>query len=171
MELWDAYKADGSLAGCDLIRGEPIPEGLFHVVGEILVQHEDGSYLLMQRDWNKEAFPGKFDATAAGSALKGETARQAAFRELREETGIIASSLTPLYICVNRQSIYYGYLCVTNCDKASVTLQPGETISYRWVTLEEFLRFIDSDECVSARRERLSEYIAWLKRTSGSNRT
>ncbi len=27
MELWDAYYADGSLAGRDLIRGEPIPEG------------------------------------------------------------------------------------------------------------------------------------------------
>ena len=25
MELWDAYKADGALAGFDLIRGEKIP--------------------------------------------------------------------------------------------------------------------------------------------------
>lgn len=26
MELWDAYDADGSLAGCDPVRGEPIQQ-------------------------------------------------------------------------------------------------------------------------------------------------
>lgn len=32
MEVWDAYYEDGSLAGCDLVRGEKIPDGLFHLV-------------------------------------------------------------------------------------------------------------------------------------------
>ena len=53
MEIWDAYRADGSLAGCDLVRGEPIPPGLFHLVSEVLARHTDGGYLLMQRDWRK----------------------------------------------------------------------------------------------------------------------
>ena len=25
MEIWDAYLFNGTLAGCDLVRGEPIP--------------------------------------------------------------------------------------------------------------------------------------------------
>ena len=28
MEIWDGYTADGTLAGRDLVRGEPIPEGI-----------------------------------------------------------------------------------------------------------------------------------------------
>jgi hypothetical protein len=37
MKIWDAYKEDETLAGCDLIRGEAIPKGLFHLVSEIIV--------------------------------------------------------------------------------------------------------------------------------------
>lgn len=49
MEIWDAYLEDYTLAGCDLIRGNEIPNGLFHLVSEVIVRHKDGTYLLMQR--------------------------------------------------------------------------------------------------------------------------
>ena len=42
METWDAYYADGTPAGRDLVRGEAIPEGLFHLVVEVTVRHADG---------------------------------------------------------------------------------------------------------------------------------
>ena len=45
MEIWDAYYEDGSLAGCDLIRGEKIPDGLYHLVSEVIVRHNDGDFL------------------------------------------------------------------------------------------------------------------------------
>lgn len=54
MEIWDAYNKDGTLAGVDLIRDEEIPKGLRHGVAEVFVIHEDGTILLMQRDWNKK---------------------------------------------------------------------------------------------------------------------
>ena len=47
VELWDAYNADGTKAGFDLIRGEDIPKGYFHAVAEVFVLHEDGDILLM----------------------------------------------------------------------------------------------------------------------------
>lgn len=54
MELWDAYDGDfQKIKDTVLIRGEPIPEGLYHLVCSVLVRHEDGSYLLMQRDIRK----------------------------------------------------------------------------------------------------------------------
>ena len=31
------------------------------------------------------------------------------------------------------RSLYVEYLCMTDWDKQAVTLQPGETIAYRWV--------------------------------------
>ena len=42
MEIWDAYLRDGTKAGVDLVRGEPIPEGLYHLVSDVLVRHRDG---------------------------------------------------------------------------------------------------------------------------------
>ena len=44
IELWDAYLKTGELAGCDLIRGEVIPDGLYHLVSNIIVRHIDGSF-------------------------------------------------------------------------------------------------------------------------------
>lgn len=48
MERWDAYDRHfQKVEGVTLIRGEPIPEGLYHLVCDILVRHRDGTYLLM----------------------------------------------------------------------------------------------------------------------------
>ena len=46
MEIWDGYLKDGTPANQDLVRGEPIPNGLYHLVSEILIKHTDGDYLL-----------------------------------------------------------------------------------------------------------------------------
>ena len=42
MEIWDAYLADGTPAHQQLIRGQSIPEGLYHLSCDILVRHRDG---------------------------------------------------------------------------------------------------------------------------------
>lgn len=159
MELWDAYREDGTLAGCNLVRGEVIPGGLFHLVSEIIVRHEDGTFLLMQRDFKKPNFPGLYEASAGGSALNGESPYEAAIRELKEETGVEALKLEQIYRCMSKDTIYYGYLCETNCDKASITLQEGETISYLWLTKEEFLKFVESDKYVQSYKKRMSDYL------------
>lgn len=51
MEVWAGYREDSTLAGCDVIRGDVIPDGIFHIVSEVIVRHKDGDYLLMQRDY------------------------------------------------------------------------------------------------------------------------
>lgn len=64
MELWDAYKADGTLAGFDLVRGEKIPTGFFHMVCEAVIQHAEGDYLIMQRSFEKDIYPGAWEIGA-----------------------------------------------------------------------------------------------------------
>ena len=135
-ERWDAYDRDfRRIEGLTLIRGGKIPEGVYHLVGEVLVRHTDGTYLLMRRD-DRKPYGGLWEATAGGSALEGEDPLRCALRELREETGIAADSLCELGRVVSgrTQSVYAEFLCVTDCAKDSVTLQPGETSAYRWVT-------------------------------------
>ncbi len=159
IEIWDGYREDGTLAGIDLIRGEHIPKGLFHVVCEILVRHADGDFLLMQRDTAKPNYGGMYEATAGGSAVKGEAALACAKRELLEETGIRTEDLVQIGHFVSTHTIYFNYLYVTDCDKESIQLQIGETISYKWVNEKDFISFVNSNEMIASQREHYMEYL------------
>ncbi len=159
MEIWDAYYENGTKAGVDLIRDEEIPKGLYHGVAEVFVIHEDGTILLMQRDWNKKGYPGCWESGAGGSILKGEDFLAGAKRELWEETGIRAEHLQKNYRVVTGETIYQGYVCYTSAPKDSVTLQEGETIAYRWVNKEEFLEVFESDKFPDLLRQRLEEFV------------
>ena len=160
MEIWDGYLEDGTLAGVDLIRGEIVPEGLYHLVCEIIVEHRDGSILAMRRDPRKPNHPGAWETTAGGSALKGEGPVECALRELREETGIVPEKLLPLGREVSplAHSIFYLYRAETDCDRSDVTLQPGETVDFHWIPPEEFPAFVQRDMIPSQRRR----YAAFL---------
>jgi len=64
MEVWDAYNKEfEKIEGMTLIRGEAIPDGVYHLVSDVIVRHADGTYLLMQRDSRKH-FGGMWEATA-----------------------------------------------------------------------------------------------------------
>lgn len=137
-EQWDAYDREVNKINDKILhRGEPIPNGIYHLVCDIIVKHIDGTYLIMQRDLNKH-FGGMWELTAGGSALLGENPLECAARELREETGIVSNNLKELGIIIHdkHHSIYFEYMCITDCDKKSITLQKGETIDYKWVDLE-----------------------------------
>lgn len=163
MEWWDGYLSDGTPAGVDLLRGAPIPKGIYHLVCEILVRHTDGDYLLMQRDLRKPNWSGYYEATAGGSALKGEDKFTCAARELYEETGISAQSLREIGRSLSQDTIYFSFLCVTDCEKSSVKLQEGETISYRWLNEEAFLSFIHSNAAIPSQKRRYEQYFQQWK--------
>ena len=161
MEQWDAYdKHFNLIEGITLTRGERIDNGLYHLVCDIIVQHADGEYLIMQRDARKH-YGGMWEATAGGSALKGEYPLQCAVRELFEETGIRSDTLTEIGRVVDDKyhSAYVEYLCITDCDKSSVVLQEGETSDYRWVDRNTLLN-MKNNELVT---ERMQLFIDELK--------
>jgi len=152
MELWDAYNSNfEKIEGLTLVRGEEskIPAGVYHYVCHVLVRHVDGTYLLMKRSPCK-TYPGMWESSAGGSALKGETILEAAFRELREETGIVASELEELdRDCDDRtHNANVRFLCVTDCDKNSIKLQEGETCDFKWASAKEILS-MTRDELIS----------------------
>ncbi len=152
MEKWDAYNENFCrVENVELIRGEKIPQGLFHLVCDVIVKHQDGTYLLMKRD-DKKAHGGMWEATAGGSALKGEEPLDCAKRELWEETGIVAENIVEIGRVIRNDcaSLYVEFLCIVNGGKHSIRFQEGETIDYRWVTLEEFQK-MSSQELLTTR--------------------
>ncbi|MBE7005082.1 MAG: NUDIX hydrolase [Ruminococcaceae bacterium] len=161
MELWDAYDASfHKVENVTLIRGEPIPEGLFHLVCDVIVKHADGDYLLMQRDSRKH-HGGMWEATAGGSALRGESPLDCAVRELHEETGIDAKQLVEVGRVVGEQNhtLYVEFSCVTDQPKNSVILQEGETSDYKWVGKDELVSMKKS-ELVT---ERMQNFVKELQ--------
>lgn len=147
VEIWDAYdKEFNRIENVKLIRGEVIPTGMYHLVCDIIVKHVDGTYLLMQRDYEKHC-GGMWELTAGGSALEGENPLECAVRELKEETGIVSCDLQELGRLVHdgHRSLYVEYLCITDWDKNAVSLQKGETIDYKWVDKNVLLAMGEND--------------------------
>lgn len=164
MEIWDGYHKNGSLAGVDLIRGLGLAPGIYHLVCEVLVQHEDGDYLLMQRDENKVIFPSYFEATAGGAALKGENPLACIQRELLEETGIESGKIVALdrFVYDDDQCFFHTFICRTAWDKEKIKLQKGETVAYKWVDKQAFIDFCHSDQIVPGQKERYADYLKTL---------
>lgn len=161
MELWDAYNKNEIKVGIDLIRGEKIDEGLFHAVVAIIVYHEDGTYLLMQRDWNKSKFPGLWEAGASGCVLKSEVFLDAAKRELLEETGIVSEDFKLIYSSINVEmnEFFKVFLCTCNINKNNIVLQKGETIDFKWISSKELINFIDSEYFTNPSPKQLKQYV------------
>lgn len=127
----------------------------------------------MRRDVRKPNYGGRYEATAGGSALKGENPLTCIRRELLEETGIASDEFEEISRSISHDTIYYNYLCVTDCDKSSIVLQEGETIEYKWLSEEDFIAFVNSDEIIRTQRERYRAYfvkmgyIQWHDDTCG----
>ena len=113
-------------------------------VCEVVVRHQDGDFLLVERSFDKKWFPGDWDTGAGGKVEPGERPRDAAARELLEETGIRAQALLPLYQHVSAADgcIFYGYLTCVDIPKDAVVLQERECIAYRWVSAQAFAHFV-----------------------------
>ena len=142
MERCDLYDRLGNPTGETILRGAPVPQGRFRLVAGVLCIHRDGSVLLVKRHPDKLTHPNLYEASASGSVLAGETAEEAAIRELREETGILCEQVVPLYEEADESRLYKGFLARVDCDKSSVHLQPEETVDYRWVKREELAEML-----------------------------
>lgn len=171
VELWDAYDCNANKLEGTLTRGEKIPDGMYHLVAEIIVRHKDGSFLAMQRDFSKKNYGGFWEISAGGAVKKGETALEGAVRELFEETGLVCKSLEKIYrICSKKYPcIYFGYICTVDCDKNRIRLQEGETVAYKWVKSEDIIRFMTDKNYVMIHAERTLPYIYSLVDKSESN--
>ncbi len=164
MEIWDLYDSEGNKTGETWERkfgkNNQIPEGRYHLVCDILVKHDDGTFLLTKRSPAKDVYPGRWEASAGGSALSGEGPLECAKRELFEETGISTDRFFQIGTSRREQSrsMFGMFVAETDCDKDSVKLQDGETVDYKWVTRDELLAHIGTDDSIPTHDERYRKY-------------
>lgn len=144
-EWWDILDAEGVSTGDTFCRGaEGWPSGCFHLIVSVCVQRDDGALLLTQRAADKEfAFGWEFPG---GSALAAETSRDAASRELREESGldVVPPTLKLIGRFVEDSALLDFYVARVSSN-AEVVLQQSEVIASEWVTPEEVIRRLDAN--------------------------
>lgn len=136
MEWNDIYDKDRNLTGRTHRRGTPWRKGEYGLVVCVWVYDGKGKLLLTRRAPEK-SFAGTWE-NSGGAALAGETSLQAITRELREETGITAAPEEFELLSSARDRIaHYDFYCLHRSCDTPVTLQPGETDAYQWVTFSQ----------------------------------
>ncbi len=74
-----------------------------------------------------------------------------------------ANELLQIYNRKSNDTIYIGYLCESDCEKNSITLQEEETISFIWLNKKDFLDFVQSDKYIPAHKKRLEDFLDTLR--------
>ena len=144
MEAWDLYTQDRVKTGQTMLRGDRVPEGLFHLQVHVCIFNSRGEMLIQQRQVTKRWYAGLWDYSVGGSAVAGDTSLAAAERETLEELGLRVS-LAGRRPAVTR---WYGamiddyYILPLDADLSGLTLQKEEVQAVRWAAREDILALL-----------------------------
>ena len=150
-EQIDILNPDGTPAGYSCGRTCVHAEGLRHRTVHVWVFNGEGKILFQLRSHLKENNPNLLDTSCAGHISAGDTSKNAAIRELREELGLNKSpeDLEFLFVAIHENALnggtyidneYYDTYrtSVTDEEAAHLVPQPGEVDDFVWMTRDEF---------------------------------
>lgn len=155
MEFFDLYSVNRQPLGRKVLRGAPIPHGEYHIVVQVMTINGSGEILLTQRVPEKTS-GGKWECSG-GCAVAGETSREAAVRELFEETGIRADeNEIELEWSLTTDSMFRDfYILEKDVPLSALRLQSIEVCAAKWVSFERL--------CEMARSGQTTRTVArWL---------
>ena len=144
MELMDIYDEERQRTGRTMERSQEPAPGDHRTVVHLCVFNAAGELLIQRRSEEKFTYPLRWDVTAAGAVAAGETSRQAAERELREELGysLSLSGVRPV-MTVNFPGGFDDFFVVEReISLQELTLQTEEVCDAAWVSLAEAERMV-----------------------------
>lgn len=141
MELVDLYDENRVPLGRTAERYGPKGPGEYRVVVHVCVFDRGGRLLIQRRTEQKVLWPGLWDVSSAGGVDAGETSRQGAEREFREELGcpLDLTGVRPAMTVNFPEGFDDFYLVTRDLDLSALTLQKEEVSAVRWASLEEVL--------------------------------
>lgn len=145
MELVDLYDENRLPLGRTGERSAPRAPGEYRMVVHVCVFDGGGRLLIQRRTSGKAIWPDRWDLSVGGGVDAGESSRQGAEREFREELGypLDLSGLRPS-VTVNFEGGFDDFYVVTkDLSPEELTLQAEEVQDVRWAALEEILDMRD----------------------------
>ncbi len=148
-ERIDILDKNGRKTGISRTKKEAHAKGLWHRAAHIWVYNSKGKILLQKRSMKEDSWPGMWGVSAAGHLSAGETPRQAALRELKEEIGIRANPKDLKQIIVNRSSIMlrdnynnkeFQHVYLFKLSEIPKKLQKEEVETVEFIPLTKFER-------------------------------
>ncbi len=154
MEDFDILDATGKPTGEVRSAADAHTFGLTHRTVHVWLVNARKEILLQKRSPQMRAFPGQWDISVGGHIPTGEHSLDAAIRETHEELGLafppsafeflftIKEHFEPSdgrYIDDEFQDVY---LVRSDATIADIALQEGEVTEVRWLSLDEFERWI-----------------------------
>ncbi len=168
MELWDLYTPQRESTGKTHLRGQPLPEGLCHLVVHVWIRNSQGQYLISQRSADRPTWPLMWE-TVGGSVVSGENSLTGALREVREEVGLdltpeqgrlLFSQVRPMFRSHTAPDILDVWLFAYDGPVALSEALTKEVAQVKWMTPQEIKVLDDSETLVETLRyffERVSE--------------
>ena len=141
MELVDLYNEDRLPLGRTAERSACRGAGEYRTVVHVCVFDRRGRMLIQRRAPEKFIWPDLWDVSVGGGVDAGETSRQGAEREFREELGVSLDleGLRPS-VTVNFDGGFDDfYLLTRDLNLEDLTLQKEEVKDVRWAAPEEVL--------------------------------
>jgi isopentenyldiphosphate isomerase len=122
------------------------------------VLNDKNELLIQRRAFDKENHPGLWDVSCAGHITTGDSSRNAAVRELKEELGLFAQpqdlewmfAIESHYVLNNGTYIdnewVDSYLLKRNVDTKDLILQADEVDSVRMIPVNTFRKHVSSKD-------------------------
>ncbi len=162
VEYWDLYDKDRNKLDKVVKRGDYLNDDEYHLVVNAWIKNSKGEFLITQRVENKP-HPLMWECTG-GSAVKGETSKMAALREVKEELGIDISNCDATFV---GSTLRYYEGCpdildvwLFNCDAPieEIKIQEEEVNDVMWASPSKIKELYDNNKF---------EYNAYFKEIVG----
>jgi isopentenyldiphosphate isomerase len=134
---------------------EAIANKQIRAISRVTLSNPEGTHFLLQkRSSTMKRMPGMWDHSAAGHVDEGESAEEAAYREMSEEIGVRDCVLQlddqmfredPIEPDGGQNRTYnYFYSGIFDGDIKSLTLDPTEVSEVKWFSKSEILELIQA---------------------------
>ncbi len=138
IEYWDLFDINRKIVMKNHIRGNKIPNGLYHLVVHVWIMDDKGNFLFSQRQKGK---PDEYLwERTGGSVLMGESSIDGAIREAKEELNIDLSHSTHIFVKSVRRERYHDFfdswLFIVPSD-IEIIPNDEEVMNYKWFNLSE----------------------------------
>lgn len=167
-EYWDLFDINRKNLGITHLRGEVIPDGMYHLVVHAWIMDYSGNFLISQRQ------KGRTDELlwerTGGSVLAGESSLDGALREIDEELGINICNCSHFFIKSEKREqfrdFFDAWLFLVNNSDISCKINDAEVLAWKWASFEELTHLKEEKKLVKS-SEYFDEVYSFFLRVNG----